>query len=417
MPESAGAKMVALDPEFVRNQFPSFRQKDLRDKVFCENAGGSLVCRYVIWRIHRYFNERRVQPYGAYPASQQAGAEMDEARLRLAAHLGVARDEVHFGPSTSANTYVLAQAFRQWLPRGAAIVVTDQDHEANSGVWRRLAEDGGVEIREWKADPGTGHLDPGVLAALLDQRVRLVCFPHASNILGEVNDVAAICRMLRSAGALSCVDGVGYAPHGLPDIRRLGADIYLFSTYKTYGPHQGVMVMQGELAHRLPNQGHWFNAGDTVKRFNPAGPDHAQVAACAGISDYIDAIYDHHFRGGRDAQGRADKVAELFRQQETAVLTPLMDYLAGRPNLRVLGPKRADRRLPTVSVALSEPAAQVAERLARHGILAGGGDFYARRLLQAMGVDPVRGVLRLSLLHYTLPEEVDRLITALDSEL
>ncbi|TCO70623.1 aminotransferase class V-fold PLP-dependent enzyme [Rhodovulum euryhalinum] len=409
--------MVAFDADFVRNQFPAFRQKNLRDKVFCENAGGSYACRYVIWRIHRHYNERKVQPYGAFPASQIAGEEMDEARIRLAGHLGVGRDEVHFGPSTTANSYVLAQAFRQWLPKGTAIIVTDQDHEANSGPWRRLATDGGVEIREWRMDPATGHLDPDALARLLDERVRLVCFPHASNILGEVNDVAAICRMARGVGALTCVDGVSYAPHGFPDIRRLGADIYLFSTYKTFGPHQGVMVMRRELAHRLPNQGHWFNAEDTIKRFNPAGPDHGQVAACAGISDYIDALYDHHFLGGRDARGRADKVAELIRAQETAILGPLMDYLAGRPGLRVLGPRMADARLPTVSIALSEPGAQVAARLARYGILAGGGDFYARRVLQAMGVDPARGVLRLSLLHYTLPEEVDRLITALDSEL
>ncbi|MGC9419194.1 MAG: aminotransferase class V-fold PLP-dependent enzyme, partial [Rhodovulum sp.] len=377
----------------------------------------SYVCRYAIWRIHRYFNERRVQPYGAFATSQMAGEEMDEARMRLAAHLGVGRDEVHFGPSTTANIYVLSQAFRQWLPEGAAIVVTNQDHEANSGPWRRLAEDGGVEIREWQVDPETGHLDPDALAGLLDERVRLVCFPHASNILGEVNDVAAICRMARDVGALSCVDGVSYAPHGLPDVARLGADIYLFSTYKTYGPHQGVTVMRRELAHRLPNQGHWFNADDTVKRFNPAGPDHAQVAACAGISDYIDALYDHHFLGGRNALGRAQKAGELIRTQEALVLEPLMAYLAGRPALRVLGPKDARRRLPTVSIALDEPGSQAAARLARYGILAGGGDFYAGRVLEAMRVDPTLGVLRLSLLHYTLREEVDRLITALDSEL
>ncbi|ARE39167.1 Cysteine desulfurase [Rhodovulum sp. P5] len=408
--------MAAFDADFVRNQFPAFGHKDLREKVFAENAGGSFSCRYVIWRMHRFYNERKVQPYGAYATSQLAGEEMDEARTRLAAHLGVGRDEVHFGPSTSANTYVLAQAFRQWLPNGAAIVVTNQDHEANTGPWRRLAEDG-VEIREWQVDPDTGHLDPGRLSALLDDRVALVCFPHASNILGEVNDAAAICAMVRDAGALSCVDGVSLAPHGLPNVGALGADIYLFSAYKTFGPHQGVMCVARELAHQLPNQGHGFNGDDTVKRFAPAGPDHAQVAACAGICDYVDAVYEHHFRGGRDARARADMVADLIRERETAILSPLMSYLCARPELRVLGPDQATAgRVPTVSLALSEPGAKAAARLARHGVLAGGGDFYAPRLLQAMGVDPAKGVLRLSLLHYTLPEEVDRLIAALDSE-
>ncbi|MBK1634429.1 aminotransferase class V-fold PLP-dependent enzyme [Rhodovulum adriaticum] len=409
--------MVAFDADFVRNHFPGFRAPELRDRVFCENAGGSLPCRYTVWRLNRFYNRHKVQPGAPYRAAQAAKAEMDEARNRLSALLGVGRDELHFGPSTTANTYVLAQAFREWLAPGAAIVVTDQDHEANSGPWRRLAA-AGIEIREWQVDPGTGQLAPDALERLLDGRVRLVCFPHASNILGVVNDAAAICAMVRGAGALSCVDGVSYAPHGLPDLRRIGADIYLFSSYKTFGPHQGLMVVRRELAHRLPNQGHCFNADDPLKRLVPAGPDHAQIAACAGIADYWDAFYDQHFRAGRDARGRAGKVAEMIRARETLLVSPLLDYLRTRPDLRLLGPDRPGRgRLPTVSIALDEPGVAAAERLAHHGILAGGGDFYAPRLLSAMGVDPGLGVLRLSLLHYTLPGEVDRLIGALDTEL
>ena len=106
-----------------------------------------------------------MQPYAPYAASRLAGAEMDEARVRLAAMLGVATDELMFGPSTSQNTYVLAQAFRGMLAAGDAIVVTDQDHEANSGVWRRLAADG-IEVREWRVDPESGALDPADLAQL-----------------------------------------------------------------------------------------------------------------------------------------------------------------------------------------------------------------------------------------------------------
>ena len=405
--------MHELDLAFVRKQFPAFDEPVLRDQAFFENAGGSYPCRYVIWRLHRFYRERKVQPYGAYCASQQGGEEMDEARRRMARMLGVDEDEVTFGPSTTANTYVLAQAFRQWLNPGQAIVVTNQDHEANSGPWRRLAADG-VEVREWRMDPTTGHLDPGDLAALLDDRVRLVCFPHCSNVVGEINAVPEICGMIRRAGAVSCVDGVSYAPHGLPDVARLGADIYLFSTYKTYGPHQGVMAIRNGLADRLPAQGHYFNAGTPSKRFNPAGSDHAQVAACAGIADYVDALYAHHVRSGRDARDRASVVHDLMRRHEVRLLQPLLDYLAGRNDLRLIGPAEAACRAPTVAIAHARPGAALATDLARHGINAGGGDFYAVRALEALGLDPAHGVLRLSFVHYTTREEVDRLITALD---
>lgn len=407
--------MTALDVEFIRAQFPAFSEPTLRDQAFFENAGGSYACRYVIWRLHRFYRERKVQPYGAFPASAVAGAEMDEARRRLARILGVDTDEVSFGPSTSANTYVLAQAFRQWLKPGDAVVVTDQDHEANSGPWRRLAETG-TEIREWRMDPETGHLDPEALEPLLaDGRVRLVCFPHASNVVAEINNVARIVQIVRRAGAYTCVDGVSYAPHGLPDVDRLGADIYLFSAYKTWGPHQGVMVIRRELGMRLPNQGHYFNAGSLTRRFTPAGPDHAQVAASAGIADYIDAVYARHCKAGRDANARASVVHDLFRAQEMRLMGPLLDYLETRRNrVRLLGPWRAAARAPTFALVHARPGAELAAALAPHGIMAGGGSFYADRALAALGVDPAHGVLRLSFLHYTAPEEIDRLIAALD---
>ncbi len=411
--------MPALDVDFVRSQFPAFAEPTLEGWAFFENAGGSYPCRQVVERLARFYRARKVQPYAPYPASEAGGAEMDEARARLAAMLGVATDEVSFGPSTSANTYVLAQAVREWLgAEGGAVVVTNQDHEANTGAWRRLAA-AGIEVREWCIDPQTGHLDPADLARLLaDGRVRLVCFPHCSNVVGEVNPVAEICAMARAAGAASCVDGVSYAPHGFPDVGALGADVYLFSAYKTYGPHQGIMTIRRDLGMRLPAQGHFFNAGTLYKRFTPAGPDHAQVAACAGMADYVDALHAHHFPGADAAPAaRAAAVHDLMRAHEVALTAPLLSYLGARNDLRLIGPRRAEGRAPTVALALDRPAEPVARELAAHKVMAGGGDFYAVRPLTALGVDLGRGVLRMSFVHYTTRAEVDRLIAALDRTL
>jgi len=401
-----------LDIDFVRAQFPAFTDRSLKGQAFFENAGGSYACEAVIDRLTRFYRERKVQPYGPYEASRLGGEEMDEARLRLAAMLGVETDEVSFGPSTTQNTYVMAQAFRQWLKSGDAIVVTDQDHEANSGPWRRLADEG-IEVREWRMDPDTGHLDPARLDALLDG-AKLLCFPHCSNVVGEINPVAEIAAKAHAAGAHVCVDGVSYAPHGFPDVGQLGADIYLFSSYKTYGPHQGIMVIRRGLGEALPNQAHAFNADTLYKRFTPAGPDHAQVAACAGMADYIDALYSRHYAEHAGAAGRAAAVHGLMRRHEGQLLQPLLDYLAARNDIRLLGPRRAEGRAPTVAVETHEAGEDVAEALAPHGIMAGGGDFYAVRPLAAMGVDPKKGVLRMSFLHYTTRQEVDRLIAALD---
>jgi len=398
-----------LDIDFVRGNFPALSEPTLQGQAFFENAGGSYTCGQVIDRLTRFYRTRKVQPYGPYDASRLGGEEMDEARSRLAALLGVETDELSFGPSTTQNTYVLAQAFRQFLQPGEAIIVTNQDHEANTGPWRRLADEG-IEVREWQVDPETGHLDIDALENLLDEKVRLVCFPHCSNVVGEINPVLEITAMCHAAGAFVCVDGVSYAPHGFADVGAMGPDIYLFSSYKTYGPHQGIMVMRRNLGHLLPNQGHYFNAGSLYKRFTPAGPDHAQIAACAGMADYMEALGAHH---GVSASGAHD----LMRAHEVRLLQPLLDAVKDRNSVRLIGPSEASSRAPTVALALNRPGAEVAAELAAHGIMCGGGDFYAVRALEAMGVDMDRGVLRLSFVHYTSEVEVTKVIEALDAVL
>ena len=194
--------MTELDAEFVRSQFPAFSEPSLAGQAFFENAGGSYTCRQVIDRLHRFYTQRKVQPYGHYAASAAGGDEMDEARERLAAMMNLATDELSFGPSTSQNTYVLAQAFAETLQQGDAVIVTDQDHEANSGAWRRLANRG-MEIREWHIDPESGQLELDSLAAILDEKVKLVCFPHCSNIVGQENPVARIVAMAHDVGAVT----------------------------------------------------------------------------------------------------------------------------------------------------------------------------------------------------------------------
>lgn len=407
---------MQLDLDFVRGQFPAFDEPSLQGQAFFENAGGSYTCKPVIDRLFRYYHSRKVQPYAPYQASQLAGAEMDEARARLAAMMGVDTDELSFGPSTTQNTYVLAQAFRQYMQAGDAIIVTNQDHEANTGPWRRLAEEG-IEVREWQINPETGHLDIADLEKLLDGKVKLVCFPHCSNVVGEINDVKAICNVIHSNGSYACVDGVSYAPHGFVNVDEIGADIYLFSAYKTYGPHQGIMVIRRALGMELPNQGHYFNASSLYKRFTPAGPDHAQIAACAGMADYIDQLYAHHFSDDAAPTGRAAAVHDLMRSNETTLMQPLLDYLGDKNSARVLGPVDAASRAPTIAVELAGNAEAAATALAAHGIMAGGGDFYAVRALKAQGISPEKGVLRLSFVHYTSETEINKLIGALDATL
>ena len=405
--------MTKLDVDFVRKQFPSFQFREVAGNGFFENAGGSFMSKQVIDRLNRYHNQRRVQPYWVFSSSKLAGDEMDESRSRLAALLNIPVNSLHFGASTSQNTYVLANAFRDLKSDRKVIIVTNQDHEANTGVWRRL-KNYGYLIKEWKVRKSTGSLYIDDLKKILDEDVLLVTFPHCSNIIGEINPVNEICNLSKKNGAYTCVDGVSYVPHSFPNIKKLGCDIYMFSSYKTYGPHLGIMYVNENLNRLLPSQGHYFNSEDPTKTLTPAGPDHAQIAAAAGMADYIDALYAHHYNEKTEPSNRAELVHDLKRNYEKELLKPLLDFLSNRNDLRLLGPRDQNLKVPTIAVDVGSKARKYAKALGHEGIMVGAGDFYAVRTLKTLGIDPNNGVLRLSFVHYTNKEEVNKLLSSLE---
>ena len=409
--------MVRLDEKFVRKQFPAFSEPSLAGWGFFENAGGSYTCRQVIAKLHDYYTQTKVQPYYNYPASQKAGEAMDESYRRFAAYLNVSENEVQFGPSTTQNLYVLSHAFRALWNDGDEIIVSNQDHEANAGFWRRLAPTG-IVIKEWCVDPATGMLNPDDLDGLVSQKTRLLAFPHCSNIVGHVNPVAEIVSKVKPAGICTVVDGVAYAPHGLPDIGSLGVDIYLFSLYKTWGPHLGLMTINEELMDALPNQGHFFNEKFTRKKMMPAGPDHAQIAAASGVACYLDAVYAHHFPEIHDQAEKGRQLKQLFQDHERRLLTGLLEWLRQRDDIFIIGPDDPAQRVPTVSILPRKKSLDdIFAILTARKLMAGQGNFYGVRPLMGMNIPFDTGVLRLSFLHYTTEEEVGQLIEGLSAAL
>jgi selenocysteine lyase/cysteine desulfurase len=408
---------MKLDLEFIRSQFPAFSEPSLEGWAFFENAGGSYPCIQVINRLTDFYMKNKVQVNYPYPASTIAGKLMEASYKRMADYMNVDESEIHFGPSTTQNIYVLANAMRPMWKDGDEIIVSCQDHEANAGAWRRLS-DPGINIVEWHVDKETGLLSLDTLGNLFTERTKMVAYPHCSNIIGHVNPVKEISRLTKNYDAISVVDGVGLAPHGFPDLNDLEADIYLFSLYKTFGPHLGLMYVDHELIGKMENQSHFFKEGISRSMLTPAGPDHAQIAASSGIIDYFDAVYEHHFEEKATPAQRNLAINGLFHDHEKELMERLLDFLRSRDDIQIIGPDSIAEREPIVSIIpKNKKIKRVYADLIRHKLMLGLGNFYAVRPLMDMNIPTQPGVLRISFLHYTSKEEIDQLIDGLKAAL
>jgi cysteine desulfurase family protein (TIGR01976 family) len=415
-PEAA-VGVPALDLPFARSRFPALS----RGEIFLDNAGGSLVLAEVADRVRDYLLSTSVQLGATYRASAEAAERVEAATRAAAALVGAEPGEVVLGSSSTALLQMLARALAESLGPGDEIVVTNTDHEANITPWARLAERG-VHVRFWNVHAESLALDLAELDALLGEKTRLVCFTQVSNILGTINPVEEITRRAHAAGARVVVDGVAFAPHRAVDVKSWDVDYYVFSLYKVFGPHQGLLYGRRALLLELANQNHVFVAKDAIPyKLLPGNLNYELSAAVPAIVEYLEELGRR--AGGPGAGGTRGLLGRAFAaiaRHEEDLVAPLLDFLARRPGVRLLGLPTADReqRVATVSFAVDgRKSSEIPAALDPHGIGIRYGDFHARRLIEALGLTDRQGVVRISMAHYNTPEEIGRLLERLDGVL
>ena len=215
-----------------------------------------------------------------------------------------------------------------------------------------------------------------------------------------------------------CVDGVAFAPHRAVDVKAWDVDFYLYSFYKVFGPHMGLMYARRDRALAARNQGHdFFPEDDLYHKLMPAGPMHEGIAALQGIGDYFETLAGHHGIQGNSLQARVQGVFALIARHEEALAKPFMDFVASEKKIRLIGRRsaRAADRAPTFSFTVAgRKSGDVVKALLPAKVAIWNGDFYAPRVLNGVGVtDTQDGVIRASMAHYNTVEEVERLVGAL----
>ncbi|MEH2000239.1 MAG: cysteine desulfurase-like protein [Nostoc sp.] len=407
---------MLLNLDKVRQYFPALAG----EWTFFDNAGGSQTLKKVVDRISEYLLSSDVQLGASYAVSQLAGERLALATRGMATLINAnSSKEVVMGPSTTMMLKVLSICLGQTFTPGDEIIVTNCDHEANIGAWVAL-EKQGMKVKVWQIRPDTLELHLADLEPLMSQRTKLVALTHASNVLGTINPIKEIAAFVHDRSAMICVDGVAYAPHRLVDVQDLDVDFYALSCYKVYGPHHALLYGKEEHLLRLPGLNHYFiEQTDIPYKFQLGNVNFELSYGMLGLCDYLSELAQLHYgnQTAPDLRNQMVQAFDLISIHEEKISDRLLNYLNSKSNVRVIGQSKADRqfRVPTISFVVDGiNSSTIPAKIDQHYIAIRYGDFYAKRLIEYLGLASQGGIVRVSMVHYNTLEEVSSLIEAFD---
>lgn len=398
--------MSAPDLDALRARFPALRRVHAGLPVaYFDGPGGTQVPDAVIDAIARYLANHNANTHWAYPTSVETDAILQASRAAAADFLGGATDEIAFGNNMTTLTFHVARALGRGFAAGDELVVTDLDHHANVDPWLDLARERGLVVRHVGFDPATAQLDWSAFEAALSKHTRLVALGAASNAFGTINDVARAASLVHARGALLYVDAVHYAAHERVDVRRLGADLLVCSSYKFHGPHAGLLWARRELIEQLDVPKLRPAPAEAPERLETGTQNHEGIAGIGAAIDFLASI------GGPGPRREAlDRAFAWMHGRARTLVTRLHGGLAALPKVRVLGLPADGPRTPTIAFTVAgRTSLDVARHLAERAVFVSNGDFYATTAIARMGFGD-DGVVRAGCALYTTEEEVDRLI-------
>jgi cysteine desulfurase family protein (TIGR01976 family) len=406
------------DIDAVRAQFPALAtQDDGVRRIYLDNPAGTQVPARVAEAMSRCLLETNANVGGYFRTSAAADAVVVEARAAMADLLNAASaDEIVFGQNMTTITLHVSRSIGRLMRPGDEIVVSRMDHDANVWPWVLLARDLELEIRWLPFNTGTYEFDSGSLDDVLTDRTRLVCIGGASNLLGTINDVAAVCAKARAHGALTYIDAVQSVPHVATDVQAIGCDFLVCSPYKFFGPHQGVLYGRSEVMEQLEP----YRVRPAPSKFPGSFETGTQsIEGCAGITAAVDylAWIGTSMAGASDRPSALTAAMKLLFEYEKSLGAQLIKGLVSIEGVTVRGitnPAALDRRVPTVSFTHDRVAsATIAEALANRNIFVWSGHNYAVEAARALGIYESGGAVRIGPVHYNTAREIDETLDAL----
>ena len=397
-----------MDITKIREDFPILgRTVYGRPLVYLDNAATTQKPRCVVDAItEEYYSVNANVHRGVHFLSQQA-TELHEAARETVRRFINARstNEIVFTRGTTESINLLASSFGEaCMTEGDEIIVSTMEHHSNIVPWQLLRERRGIVIRVIPmSDDGRLLLDE--YERLFNERTRLVCVAHVSNVLGTVNPVQQMIATAHAHGVPVLVDGAQSVPHMAVDVQALDADFYAFSGHKVYGP-TGVGVLYGKekwLDRLPPYQG----GGEMIQhvsferttfnelpyKFEAGTPDYIGTHALATALDYVSNL------GMKDI--------EAYEHELTRYATERLQAIEG---MRIFG--TTPDKGSVISFLVGDiHHFDLGTLLDRLGIAVRTGHHCAQPLMERLGIE---GTVRASFSFYNTREEVDALVAGIE---
>ena len=402
-------------PDEIRAHFPALdRRAGGLPVAYFDGPGGTQVPRAVASAMQDYLFHHNANTHWEYPSSVETDAMIAAARAALADFLNASPNEIAFGLNMTTLTFHLARALGRRLGAGDEIVVTELDHHANIAPWRALERERGVTVRLVRLDAESGQLDWAHLERSFTPRTKVLAIGAASNALGTITDVARAGALARAAapGAIVFVDAVHFAPHQLVDVRAMGCDWLACSAYKFYGPHVGVLYGRHDQIVALDVPRLEPAPNSAPERLETGTQDHEGIVGAGAAVDFLAGLAPD---AGIHRRARLTAAfAELHARGEQ-LLRRIWDGLGAIKGVRRFGPPPDQPRTPTVGFTVAgATTGQVARSLAKRGVFASNGDFYAATVVERLGQSE-DGLVRAGSACYTTIAEVERLLEGVEA--
>ena len=407
--QMASARQTAeLDIDKIRADFPILsRQVNGKPLVYLDSAASAQKPNQVIEALVSAYQDTYSNVHRGLHFLSEASTDAYEAvRGKVAGFIGAASgDEIVLTAGATMSLNLIAQSWAApRLQAGDEILISIAEHHANIVPWQMVAEKTGANVRAFPMEDD-GSFRMGALTGMITAKTRIIAIPHVSNVLGTVFPVADIAKHARSAGALLVVDGCQGVVHMPVDVQALGADFYVFSGHKLYGPNGvGVLWGRGDILADMPP---FLGGGDmidrvTVERSTYANPPQRFEAGTPAIAETIalGAAVDYVSQIGM----------EQIRAHEQDILTYAHQRLSAVEGLRLIGTAVDKSGVVSFTMDSAHPH-DISTIIDNDGVAIRAGHHCAQPLMDFLDVP---STARASVGVYTTKQEFDVLATALE---